>query len=135
MADITILSNEYVNLVYHEDKKVVHHTFLKPINGQPFRDILLAGIDCFIKYGATKWLSDDRENSGLSPEDSKWATDVWSKLVQEAGWKTWALVVPNDLIGRLDLVEFVTLYSKRGVRVMVFTKLEEAIAWLDGIEN
>ncbi len=135
MADLTILSNEYATLVYHEDKKIVHHTFLKPIGGQPFRDILLAGVDCMTKYGATKWLSDDRENSELSPEDGKWATTVWSKLVQEAGWKTWALVVPNDIMGRLNMVEFVNLYSKRGVRVMVFTKLEEAIAWLDSIEN
>jgi hypothetical protein len=135
MAEITILSNEYVSLVYHEDKKIVHHTFLKPVGGQPFKDILLAGVDCFIKYGATKWLSDDRQNSELYPEDRKWATNVWSKLVQDAGWKSWALVVPNDMMGRLNLVEFVNMYSKRGVRVQVFTKLEEAIDWLDQQPN
>ncbi|MBI1282117.1 MAG: hypothetical protein GC179_28580 [Anaerolineaceae bacterium] len=131
MADLTILTNEYATLVYHEDTKIVHHTFLQPIGGQPFRDILLAGVDCMTKYGATKWLSDDRENSELSPDDGKWATTIWAKLVQDAGWKSWALVVPNDILGRLNMVEFVNLYSKRGVRVQVFTKLEEALAWLE----
>ena len=135
MADITILSNEFATLVYHEDKKVVHHTFLKPIGGQEFRDVLLAGVDYLRKYGATKWLSDDRENSALSPEDGRWATKEWSKLVQDAGWKTWALVVPYDIMGRLNLIEFVNLYSNRGVKVMVFTKPEEAMEWLDKQEN
>ncbi|MBA3867734.1 MAG: hypothetical protein H0X30_01120 [Anaerolineae bacterium] len=135
MADITILSNEYATLVYNEDKKIVHHTFLKPIGGQEFRDVLLAGVDCLKKYQATKWLSDDRENSALSPEDGKWATQEWAKLVTAAGWKTWALVVPHDILGRLNLIEFVNLHSRRGVRVNVFTDPEQAITWLDGIEN
>jgi len=135
MPNLTILSNEFATLVYNEDKKVVHHTFLKPIGGEEFRNVLLAGIDCFKKYGATKWLSDDRLNSALSPEDGKWATQVWSKLVQDAGWKTWALVVPHDILGRLNLIEFVNLYSNRGVKVMVFTNLDEAMTWLDKQAN
>ena len=135
MADITILSNEYATLVYHEEKKIVHHTFLKPIGGQEFRNVLLSGVHCFEKYGATKWLSDDRENSALSPEDGQWATQEWSKLVRAAGWKTWAIVVPDDIMGRLNMIEFVNLYSRQGVRVMVFTKLEEAIEWLDKQSN
>jgi len=130
VADITVLSNEYATLVYHEESKVIHHTFLKPIGGQPFRDVLLAGVDYMVKYGSTKWLSDDRENSELSPEDGKWATTIWSKLVLDAGWKSWALVVPNDIMGRINMVEFVTMYSKLGVRVQVFTKLEDALIWL-----
>ena len=135
MADITVLTNEYATLVYNEDKKIIHHTFLKPIGGQAFRDILLAGVDCMKKYSATKWLSDDRQNSALSDEDSKWAMTVWSKLAIEAGWKTWALVVPHDIMGRLNMNEFVNMYSRRGVRVMVFTELDKAVAWLDGIPN
>jgi len=135
VTDITILSNEFATLVYHDDKKVVHHTFLKPIGGQAFRDVLLAGVDCMKKYGATKWLSDDRENSALSPEDGRWATHEWSKLAIDAGWKAWALVVPNEIMGRINMIEFVNLYSRQGVRVMVFTKPDEAMAWLDKQEK
>ena len=135
MANLTVLSNEYATLVYNEDKKLVHHTFLQPIGGQEFRNVLLAGLDCFKKYGATKWLSDDRLNSALSREDGKWATQEWSKMVLDAGWKTWALVVPHDIMGRLNLIEFVNLYHKQGVRVNVFTDPDAAISWLDGIEN
>jgi hypothetical protein len=135
VADITILSNEYATLVYHEDKKIVHHTFLKSIGGQPFQNILISGVKYMQLSSATKWLSDDRLNSELSAKDTKWATKEWFKLAQDAGWKSWALVVPHDIFARLNLVEHVNHYSKRGIRVMVFTDPDEALAWLDTAEN
>lgn len=135
MPDITALSNDYATLIYHEEKKVVHHIFHKPIGGEEFRAVLLTGVDYLKQYGATKWLSDDRLNSALSPEDSKWATQTWAKMVREAGWKTWALVVPHDIMGRMNMIEFVNLHSRHGVRVMVFTDPDAAITWLDSVEN
>ncbi len=135
MDDIVILSNEYATLVYHEDKKVVHHSFLKPVGGQEFQNILKSGVEYLEKSSATKWLSDDRLNSELSTEDTKWATKEWFQMAQNAGWKSWALVVPHDIFARLNLIEHVNHYSKRGIRVMVFTNPDEAIAWLDTVEN
>lgn len=135
MTDITIIDNEYASLVYHEDTKIVHHTFHQPVGGEKFRQILEAGVPFLEKYGATKWLSDDRLNSELSAEDTKWATQEWFKQSQDAGWKSWALVVPMDIFARLNLIEHVNHYSKRGIRVMVFTDVEQALAWLEPLEN
>jgi hypothetical protein len=135
MDDIIVLENDDAMLVYHTDKRLVHHTFRRPVGGLAFRQILESGVACLEKYEATKWLSDDRLNSELSADDTTWATHTWFKLAQNAGWKTWALVVPHDIFARLNLIEHVNHYSRRGIRVMVFTDLEQAITWLDGIEN
>ncbi len=135
MDDIRVLDNEYATLIYHTDKKIVHHTFHQKVSGEEFQNILKSGVECLEKYSATKWLSDDRLNSELSAEDTNWATHHWFKLAQDAGWKSWALVVPHDIFARLNLIEHVNHYSRRGIRVMVFTNPDEALSWLDALEN
>ena len=135
MNDITVLDNQYATVIYHEDKKIIHHAFRQPVTGERFRNVLEAGVASLKQNRATKWLSDDRLNSELSAEDTQWATQTWFKMAQEAGWKTWALVVPENIFARLNLIEHVNHYSGRGIRVMVFTNPEKAIEWLDQIEN
>ena len=130
MSDVIIIQNEYADLVYHSDTKIVHHTFHQPIGGQHFREVLNTGAKTLEKYKAIKWLSDDRGNSALSPEDTEWSKSDWFPRSIQAGWKYWALVVPNDLLARLNLKEFVDSYFEQGLRIGVFSEPEEAMKWL-----
>lgn len=127
---IAIIQNEYATLVYHPDIKVVHHTFHKPIAGQAFRDVLSAGIQTLAEQDASKWLSDDRENSVLPDDDVAWSKEDWFPRAIEAGWKYWALVVPQDLLARMNMKQFVDSYIDQGLRVMVFSQPESAMDWL-----
>jgi hypothetical protein len=54
----------------------------------------------------------------------------WFPRAKAAGWKFWALVVPPDVMARLNLNEFVKSYFEQGLRIMVFTEPGEAMAWL-----
>ncbi|GAB4425152.1 MAG: hypothetical protein Fur0044_23240 [Anaerolineae bacterium] len=130
MSEIIIIKNEYAELVYHSDTQIVHHTFHQPIGGEKFREILNAGARTLEEYKASKWLSDDRGNSALSPEDTEWSMTDWFPRAVNAGWKFWALVVPEDLMARMNLKEFVDSYYEQGLRIGVFTKPEEAMEWL-----
>jgi hypothetical protein len=127
----TIINTAYATLVYHPDKKIVHHTFHQPIGGDEFRAVLNTGADILEKNDAHKWLSDDRGNTALSPEDTAWSQANWFPRAVKAGWKFWALVVPEDLYARMNLKEFVDSYFEQGLRIMVFTNPEEAMKWLD----
>jgi len=127
---ITLIENKYATLVHQPDTKIVYHTFHQPIGGEEFRNILNTGAETMEKYKATKWLSDDRENSALSPEDTEWSKSNWFPRALKAGWKYWALVVPQDIMAQLNLKEFIDLYFEQGLRIMVFTKPEEAMEWL-----
>jgi hypothetical protein len=128
-----IIQSDYATLLYHPDKKIVHHIFHKPIGGQPFRDVLLAGLETLKANGAQKWLSDDRANAALPTEDTDWAQSVWFPQVRDAGWKYWALVVPDDIMGRINMVEFTESYFQKGIRIMVFTDPVEAQQWLEAL--
>jgi hypothetical protein len=61
MSVITIEQNDYATMYYHPESKIVHHEFHKFIYGDVFRAFLLKGTETMKKYGATKWLSDDRK--------------------------------------------------------------------------
>jgi hypothetical protein len=130
VSEITIIQNEYATLVYHPDTKIVHHTFHKPIGGEKFRDILNTGTKTLAENKASKWLSDDRGNSALSREDTEWSKENWFPRAVKAGWVYWALVVPQDIMARLNLKEFVDSYLDQGLRIRVFSKPEEAMKWL-----
>lgn len=127
----TIINNEYATLWYHPETKIVHHQFHQPIGGQPLRDVLNKGLEAFQEHGAYKWLSDDRGNSAMSPEDSEWGTNDWVPRVIAAGWKYWAVVMPAKVIGQMNMQRFIKANSELGIIVQVFSNPEEAMKWLE----
>lgn len=125
-----LLDTEFATVWYHPDGKIVHHQFHKPLAGEPFREVLNTGAQMFEKHGARKWLSDDRANGALHPDDSAWAMNEWSPRVVKAGWEHWAIVMPEQVLGKLNMKRFINMYSDLGVTVRVFSDPDEALAWL-----
>lgn len=52
MSTLTIIDNEYAPLMYHLDKKIVHHMLHQTVQGEVFRNILNEGLEVFKKYEA-----------------------------------------------------------------------------------
>lgn len=135
MSPIIIVENEYITVQYLPDKKIIYHTIHKPIDGQPLKDALNAGTDALEEYRACKWLSDDRKNGPLSPEMMEWGRNTWDIRTIAAGWKYWADVVPEAIANAGTMVPVVDALYELGLRMMVFTDLEKAFAWLDRFEG
>ena len=126
-----ILDNDYATLVCYPQQKIVHHRFHRPVTSQEYRSVLEAGVGALGKYGATKWLSDDRSFHALSDEDRAWSQTEWRPRAAAAGWKFWALVVPPELKERMAFLEVVDDNYERGVWISVFTDPEDAKQWLE----
>jgi hypothetical protein len=131
MAALTIMDDENVSMWYYPESKILHHQMHKFICGQPFRDALTKGADVFQKYGAQKWLSDDRATPALSKEDLEWGDAVWFPRVAKFGWKYWAIVMPEKVIGQVMLKKLMDSYLMRGVTARAFASVEEAMQWLE----
>lgn len=131
MSSIIIHESDGITVEYLSDKGIIKHTIHKPISGQPFRDALLAGAKALRENGATKWLSDDRRNGPLTAEDIEWSVNEWQAPTIGAGWKYWAVVVPEELVAAGSLTSTINSLFEKGLRMMVFSKLEAAQAWLD----
>ncbi|MEW8428615.1 MAG: BtrH N-terminal domain-containing protein, partial [gamma proteobacterium symbiont of Ctena orbiculata] len=96
-----------------------------------FRSVLMAGLELMREEGVRKWLSDDRNNSILSAEDSAWSQDYWLPRALEAGWKYWAVLPPRKARGRINmerLMEFVGLGTR--VEIQLFSDPDAAWQWL-----
>ena len=127
---LCILDTEAVSLRYYRSTRIVHHEIRRFIHGAEFQELLLEGLRAFRKYGACKWLSDDRGNGPLKPSDGQWAKEVWSPQMMAAGWKYWAVVMPAKTIAQMNMQRWIEAYAKRGVSVRAFMEPGEAMAWL-----
>lgn len=125
-----IVDNEWATVRFETKDRYVYHTFHKPISGKFFRDTLNAGLDALINNHATKWLSDDRKNADFPPDDVQFAVADWGPRAAQAGWKMWALVVPEDIAGRISMSGIVEAFYDLGVHVAIFVDLEVARQWL-----
>ncbi len=125
-----IIDNEYASLWYYPEQKIVHHKFHQFIHGDKFREVLMKGADLFEQKGCVKWLSDDRNNSALRAEDIEWGNQNWTPRVINAGWKYWALMMPDKVLGKMNMRPLIDQYLKQGVNVEVFDDVDEALKWL-----
>ncbi|MBN1681311.1 MAG: hypothetical protein JW966_13595 [Anaerolineae bacterium] len=131
MSQVVIVDNEYITIEYLPDHKTIHHIIHQPFGGQPFRDALNLGTEALGKYGVCKWLSDDRKNGPLSPEDANWGFNDWNRRTIKAGWKYWAVVVPEELVAAGTLIPTIENLFELGLRMMVFSSVDKAMEWLD----
>jgi hypothetical protein len=130
-STITVLDNEFVSMWYYPSSGILHHQFHKYLWGDTFREALNKGVDVFRQHHATKWLSDDRKNAALSRADTEWAIGDWFPRVLKAGWKYWAIVLPENVIGQMNMKLFIENYSKQGVTTRVFSDPDDAMKWLE----
>ena len=133
MTETMIRDTEYATLWYDAEHKIVHHQFHKFIYGEEFRQVLEDGLEIFKKNSAHKWLSDDRKNSTLTTEDTEWAQKDWFPRVFDAGWKFWAIVMPDKVVGKLNMKRFIDTYSQQGLAIDIFDNPDEALKWLESV--
>ncbi len=126
-----VLDNEWATVRYEPVGKYIYHTFHQPISGDPFRHVLNVGLDFLTANNVQKWLSDDRKNAEFSPEDIAFSVEDWGPRAAKAGWKYWALVVPEDIAARGGMQDIIDTFFDLGVRVAIFTNLEKAENWLE----
>ena len=134
MQKVVLFEDEFMTVWYDPQHKFIQHVVHKPVEGWPLRNALLAGSEALKKYGATKWLSDDRLNGPITDADREWGIENWNIPTINAGWKYWALVVPTAVVAAGSMVPVMSHWYELGLRMMVFDNLEKAIEWLDSME-
>lgn len=126
-----LLSNEFASLWFYPETGIVHHQFHKVVSGQAFREVLNLGLKLFKEGRANKWLSDDRVNTILPPDDSAWSNDLWLPQMLEAGWTHWAIVLPERQLGQINMRRLIGEVAARRVATEIFANPLDALAWLE----
>jgi hypothetical protein len=131
ISALRVRDDEYVTMVYYPESKIPYNQIHKFFFGQTYRDVFNTGLKVFHKYGAQKWLSDDRSVTSFTKEDVEWGYKDWFPNMLEAGWKYWALILPEKIIGQLAIKKMVETYTSQGVQTKVITSMDEAKKWLE----
>lgn len=129
-----VFENECGILRYHPDG-IVHHEFKGRAVGEPFRQLLLKGLEVLKKKGARRWLSDDRKHSVLAEDDEKWAHVTWFPQAAAAGWKYWAVINPEKAVGQMQHARTMKTMELGGVKVVVVSTVEQGLEWLRTVEG
>jgi hypothetical protein len=133
MSGTIIIDNEYVTLTYYSNTKIVHHEFHQFVHGHHFREALDKGTELLRHHGAQKWLSDNRKRGPLTTEDMDWTQNDWFPRTALAGWKYWALVVPEKIVAQMNMARAISAYTEKGITVELFTDPHEAMLWLESL--
>ena len=131
MSEITVLDNKNITMKYNPESKILQHEMHQFFFGQEFRDIMNKSVEVFQKYGARKWLADDRKVSTWSQEDMEWGDKDWFPRAALSGWKYWAIIMPEKAIGQITMKKMIDKYAARGVETQIFESPEEAQKWLE----
>lgn len=136
MSVITVRDTAHYQLLFHEDEKIVHHVYKPSMGSAQLKELLNAGTDLLRQYRAAKWLSDNRQlQTAFTEDDAAWVNNVWLPETVRAGWKYWAMVVPESLIGQADHIQYVESFHGSGVRVSVFSNVDEAMDWITTVDR
>jgi hypothetical protein len=135
VSKIELMNNEHVALWYHPDVKVIHHQIHGFVPSQVFRELLTRGAEALEEHQAQKWLSDDTKSSPIRPEDYHWGDTVWAPRVIAAGFKYWAIVLPDKAVAQIQMQRFCEEYRARGVTVELFERDDRALAWLSRVDQ
>ena len=133
MNKISVLDNRLITVWVYPERKLIHHQMKAYCHGDEFRDALMKGAEAMERYQATKWLSDDRANGAVVPEDQAWSIKHFVPRVKAAGWTHWAVVQPTKLIGRSNITRIADAFASIGITTRIFADPDEALRWLDAL--
>jgi len=133
MNKLLVVDNALISVWVYPERRMIHHFMKAYCHGDDFREALSKGLEAMVQHKATKWLSDDRANGAIVPEDAAWSTSTWFPRAKAAGWKHWALVQPLKIIGQLNMTRALKDFSDQGINARVFSDPDEAMRWLDAL--
>jgi hypothetical protein len=132
MPGIVALDNEFVTVGCGPGSGIVHHEMHRFVVSAMFRQALETGLQLMKTHRASKWLSDDRRNGAISNDDVAWARKSWRPRAIAAGFRTWAMVLPESVVGSMRTRRIVEDARRSGITVEIFDDPAGARSWLEG---
>ncbi len=129
----TVIDDSRVSIWVYPEDGIVHHKIKKFVYGEEFRKMLMKSGEIFKDHGCSKYLSDDRNSSALKKEDTDWAKENWEKNMVKSGWTHWAIVLPEKVVGRMNMAGIIDRHEKMGVVVKSVKTPEEGLEWLRSV--
>jgi hypothetical protein len=133
MSANIVVDDENIIMWYYPESKILQHKIHKFFSGKTFRDIFSRAADLFERNAALKYLSNDRSVAAWRKEDMEWSDINFLPRMKNAGWKYWAIITPESIVGKMTLKDIANKFSAGGVETKLFPNAEEAKKWLESV--
>jgi hypothetical protein len=132
---VSVVENEFAALWFYPHTRILHSRIHKFMPGTTYQDLLQAGLNYLEKHKASKWLSDNRRSPVVSQDDVRWRSGVWAPRALRAGFKYWAVVMPDKPIGKMQVRLLIEEFGQMGVAVQAFPDVDAAMRWLESADG
>ena len=132
----TQFEEDFVICYFDDSIPVLSHRWKRFIDAEHMQAALLRMIALYselkIEYPNISWLGDTRTMGVLSLEYQKWLEDTWPGIMESAGIKKHALIIPENLFAKLAMDKFVKNIkaSHHNIIIQYFKDEESANEWL-----
>jgi hypothetical protein len=75
------------------------------------------------------------EGDAFRPEDLAWAGESWQGRLRAAGWKHWAMILPDKVVGRVVAKKVAVRFIDAGLDVRTFEDEASALEWLAALRD
>jgi hypothetical protein len=117
-------------LWFYPKTRIIHHELQKYPGVVALESALEKGLGLMHTRRARKWLSDNRRGGAVPKSHHEWALTDWGPRAAAAGWKYWALILPEELLGFANTSRLIEVYASLGVTAKTFDTPEPAMHWL-----
>ena len=122
---------------YFDDSiPVLSHRWKGFVNAENFTGTLMRMMDLYTKLKEKcpnlTWLGDTTQLGALNSVTQVWLKDVWPVILETAGVKKYALIVPSSLFAKIALDKFVgnLQSSHKAIEIKYFVNEVAANEWL-----
>lgn len=133
MALTIVFQSSHVTIQYDDEHKQLTQTWFDFVPSVEFRKAIDYTVS-FVNSNEVKVIiSDTLKQNAIKPEDAEYATSVMPVL-QEAGLKAMAFIIPEDIFTKMSLKKFADLEEDYQHNVEYFFNMDDVAVWLKTIE-
>lgn len=128
---MTILDTPYAEVTFEKDKQLGMICWKGKASSEEYQNAFNTLLDFQKKETITRYVSDIRNQSIISPDDRKWFETVAMPRAIEQGLKAAAVVFDGNAFKKYYINVILNATNKFGLPMKLFNTLEEAVFWLE----
>ena len=125
-----VLDTQYAHVTFDREKELGMIAWKGKANSEEYQAAFNSLLELQKKETITRYISDIRNQSIVSPTDRKWFETVALPQAIKGGLKAAAAVFDGNAFKKYYLNVVITSTNKFKLPMNVFTDLDEAISWI-----
>jgi len=126
-----ILETEYADVIFEKEKKMGMIVWKGKSTSAEYRNAFQVLLDYQKKEKITRYISDIRKQSIISPDDRKWFESHAFPLAVEQGLEIAAIVFDGNVFKKYYINVILNAVNKFGLPLKAFNDLDEAVSFVN----